>query len=257
MLIRISLIVAIIAGLAVGALNFVKIKEQITTLQTNLKTQTERADTAERDRDKNKRDLDKTTATLKQTQETLASTSAERDKAVKDSETAVKRATQLNEELTKAKTDLGDAQALVARYTAIGTPEQFLSLNKDLKAAQALVSEGQLVIKEKDKDIARVSNELDKYRLGPDRIVPLPAALQGKIIACDPKWNFVVLDVGEDQGMKEDAQLLVSRNGHFVARVKVTSVQKDRSIANIVPGPSKLGEPIEGDIVIPAYPKAS
>ena len=33
MLIRISLIVAIIAGLAVGALNFVYVKEKITTLQ--------------------------------------------------------------------------------------------------------------------------------------------------------------------------------------------------------------------------------
>ena len=38
MLIRISLIVAIVAGLAVGVLNFVKVKEKITTLQANLKT---------------------------------------------------------------------------------------------------------------------------------------------------------------------------------------------------------------------------
>lgn len=254
MLIRISLIVAIIAGLAVGALNFVKIKEQITTLQTNLKTQTERADTAERDRDKNKRDLDKTTATLKQTQDTLATTSAERDKAVTDREAAVKRATQLNEELTKTKSDLGDSQAELARYKGIGTVEQFLSLNNDLKGAQAAVAEGQLIIKEKDKAIARIQNELDKYKLGTDRPVYLPAALQGKILACDPKWNFVVLDVGEDQGMKEDGVLLVSRNGHLVARVKVTSVQKNRSIANILSGPSKLADPLEGDTVIPAYP---
>ena len=41
MLIRICLIVAIIAGLAVGGLNFVKVKEKITTLQANLETETE------------------------------------------------------------------------------------------------------------------------------------------------------------------------------------------------------------------------
>ena len=35
MLIRISLIVAIVVGLAVGVLNFVYVKEKITTLQTN------------------------------------------------------------------------------------------------------------------------------------------------------------------------------------------------------------------------------
>jgi hypothetical protein len=35
--------------------------------------------------------------------------------------------------------------------------------------------------------------------------------------------------------------------------VKVRSVQKDRSIANVVPGWG-LGEIIEGDQVIPAHP---
>ena len=41
MLMRISLIVAIIAGLAVGGLNFVKVKEKITTLQADLDRETE------------------------------------------------------------------------------------------------------------------------------------------------------------------------------------------------------------------------
>jgi hypothetical protein len=40
MLLRISLIIAIIAGLAVGILNFTQVKEKITTLQTNLKNET-------------------------------------------------------------------------------------------------------------------------------------------------------------------------------------------------------------------------
>ena len=46
MLIRISLIVAILAGLAVGALNFTQVKNKVVTLQTNLKnTQDELAST--------------------------------------------------------------------------------------------------------------------------------------------------------------------------------------------------------------------
>ena len=36
MLIRISLIVAIVAGLAIGALNFIVVRDKITTLQTDL-----------------------------------------------------------------------------------------------------------------------------------------------------------------------------------------------------------------------------
>jgi len=63
----------------------------------------------------------------------------------------------------------------------------------------------------------------------------------------------VVLDVGEDQGVISDGELLVSRQGKLVAKVVVRSVQKDRCIANLVPG-WKLGEVIEGDEVSPAHP---
>src|SRR5436305_1272988 len=48
MLVRISLIVAILAGLAIGVLNFTQVKEKITTLQKEKKEQTDRAVTAEK-----------------------------------------------------------------------------------------------------------------------------------------------------------------------------------------------------------------
>ena len=67
MLIRISLIVAIIAGLAVGVLNFLQVKEKITKLEADLKTETEAHQKFERQYTTTKKDLDKTTAELKQT----------------------------------------------------------------------------------------------------------------------------------------------------------------------------------------------
>ena len=66
----------------------------------------------------------------------------------------------------------------------------------------------------------------------------------------DPKWDFVVLDIGDDQGVSADGELLVSREGKLVAKVIVRSLEKDRCIANIIPG-WKLGEMIEGDEVTP------
>jgi hypothetical protein len=41
-----------------------------------------------------------------------------------------------------------------------------------------------------------------------------------------------------------------------VAKVIVRSIQKDRAIANVMPG-WKLGEVLEGDQVIPAHPASS
>jgi hypothetical protein len=100
--------------------------------------------------------------------------------------------------------------------------------------------------------IYSLSNELAKY-IGPDNIVRLPASLKGKIVVVDPKWDFVVLDIGDNQGVLDRGELLVSREGKLVAKVIVFSTEKDRCIANIVPG-WKLGEVIEGDVVQPAYP---
>jgi len=81
--------------------------------------------------------------------------------------------------------------------------------------------------------------------------VPLPVGLKGKVLVADPKWEFVVLNIGEKDGVLERGELLVSRNGRLVGRVKIQSVQKDRSIANIMNG-WNLSEVLEGDTVIPA-----
>jgi hypothetical protein len=77
--------------------------------------------------------------------------------------------------------------------------------------------------------------------------------LKGKIVVVDPKWDFVVLNIGDEQGAIQDGEMLVSREGKLVAKVVIRSVQKDRCIANVVPG-WKLGEMIEGDEVTPAHP---
>ena len=80
--------------------------------------------------------------------------------------------------------------------------------------------------------------------------VELPADLHGQVLVADPKWDFVVLNVGQNQGVLEDGIMLVNRNGRLVAKVQVRSVQSDRSIANVLPN-WKLGDVMEGDQVIP------
>ena len=92
MLIRISLIVAIIAGLAVGALNFLKVKEKITILQADLQRETEGRQKAEADLSKTRKELAATTAELKTTKATLETTTQERDTAVAEAEKRIKEA---------------------------------------------------------------------------------------------------------------------------------------------------------------------
>jgi len=158
--------------------------------------------------------------------------------------------------LAKSEKDLQDANIQLELYkSAFPTPQQAISVSKDMKALQDRVAVIEDEKKVLQRQLTRVQNELNVYK-DPNHPVELPADLVGKVLVADPKWDFVVLNVGEDQGAQEHGELLVNRNGKLVAKIKITSVQKDRSIANVMPG-WKLGEVLEGDQVIPAHPAQS
>jgi hypothetical protein len=253
MLIRISLIIAILAGLAVGTLNIVKVKEKITTLYSERDSERQQKEQAQSELAQTKKDLDKTTADLKITKQNLETTTGERDRAQADLAATTKRADKLTEDLKKTTTERDDARAELAAYEATGVkPEQIVSMRNSFKGLQddlAAVKDENKVLGNK---IRKLNNELAIYKT-PEYIVPLPPNLRGKVLVADPKWNFVVVNVGEDQGVLEHGELLVNRDGRLVAKVKIRSVQKDRAIANVLPG-WQLGDVMEGDQVIPAHP---
>ena len=91
MLIRISLIVAIIAGLAVGTLNFVKVKKIIETTRQERNEWHSKYDDTDRKLTKTTKDLKATTAALDQTKKDLDATKKERDTAVAANDTLKKQ----------------------------------------------------------------------------------------------------------------------------------------------------------------------
>jgi hypothetical protein len=253
MLIRISLILAIIAALAAGTLNILLVKDKITTLISQRDDERGKKQQALSDLSKAKTDLTKTQDTLKQTTQDLADAKSERDKAVVTATAQTKRADELSDKLAKTTQEREDAQTKLAAYVTTGiTAEQVGKLSRALKDSQeavAAITEENVVLQRAK---TRVEARLAKYE-GPDPTIRLRADLRGKILVVDPKWDFVVLNIGQDQGVLEDGELLVSREGKLVAKLIVRSVEKNRCIANVVPG-WKLGEVIEGDEVSPAHP---
>jgi cell shape-determining protein MreC len=253
MLIRISLILAIVAALAAGALSFTQVRGKITTLmQQRDDYHTQLTDTQGK-LAKTQKDLATTQKNLADTQQQLTDSQAAQKKAESVAAAQQKRADDLSDKLTKAAADRDKAQAELAAYTASGlTAKEVADLSRSLKSAQNAIeamTEEKLLL---TRTIERLHTELDKY-IGTNRVVTMRSDLRGKILVVDPKWDFVVLNVGDEQGVKDEGELLVSRDGKLVAKVIVRSIQKDRCIANIVPG-WKLGEVIEGDEVSPAHP---
>jgi hypothetical protein len=253
---KIFLVIAILGGLAAGGLNFAMIKDKIVGLQKNLADETAAKNTALADLSKTKKDLTASQAELKTTKDTLATTSQERDTAVQEAAAAVKKADSLTTQLKDTKKTLEDTASELAAFRATSfTPVQITGFGKEIKGLNAHITaveqENAIVMREKE----RLQNRLNVYEGEGTNIVYLDPSIRGKVTASDPKWNFVVLDVGSDQHALELGELLVNRNSKLVAKVVITSVQKDRCVANIVPG-WELGEVMEGDVVIPAHPKS-
>jgi hypothetical protein len=253
MLIRISLIVAIVIGVAGVVANFVYVKPQLVGLRDHDKEETKLHQEFEGKYNTTKKDLTKTTTELNQTKTTLEATTAAKDKAEADLLAQTKRAEKLNEDLTKTREDLTTAQQELQAYKVTGvTPKQIVGFTQEYKKVQDNLATVETENKLLTQKIKKLETELAVYR-DPNFFVTLPASLKGKVLVADPKWNFVVLNVGEDQGVLERGELLVNRNGKLVAKVVVRSVQKGQSIANVMPG-WELGEVMEGDLVIPAHP---
>ncbi len=256
MLLRISLIAAILFGLAVGGLNFTMVKDKITKIEGEREDQRTQKEAAQKDARETHQALNATNAVLKTTLEVLKTTTEEKERAVAELADKTKKLEVTTTERDKARKERDDAQAELASYRATDLkPEQIIAINKQYKDLQKSLDGAMQENLLLGRKIVALTNELAIYKT-PDYQVPLPPNLRGKVLVTDPKWNFVIISVGQDQGVLEHGELLVNRNGKLVAKVKVRSVQKDRSVANVMPG-WQLGEVMEGDQVIPAHPASS
>ena len=75
--------------------------------------------------------------------------------------------------------------------------------------------------------------------------------LEGRILAVNPAWNFVVLSVGDKQGVSNNAEMLIKRSGQYLGKVRITSVEPSTSIADIVANTLPEGVAVQpGDSVI-------
>jgi hypothetical protein len=257
MALRICLILAILAGIGVIVVSHMQLRPQIQTIIQDRDTNKENWDKETKRANKLNKDLGDTKTKLTATEKTLSQTQTELTSTKSSLEDEKKRAKGLQDNLEKTKADLLASDQELSAWKALGIAVEgvrgLIDSEKKLRAeSQVLVAENKIM----GKKLVETLAELDRYRIGnPDNDLPLPATVRGKVVAVDPKWSFVVLDVGADQGVKERGVLLVSRNSKLVAKVRVTSVQASRSVANIVPG-WKIGELLEGDLVVPSDPLA-
>jgi hypothetical protein len=249
MLLKISLGLAILVGLA--TLYFtIPVSDKITGLKDSLaasetaktEAQTAQAKAVEESK-KLKTTLEATTKDLAEKTNRLAFAEA----GLKEQQ---KRADRASAELVTTTQERNEARQELNKWTALGlAPEK---IRDELDAKKRLETERVAIETEKkllSQNLVRATAKLRQYE--PDEAeVVLPLGTKGKVAAVDPKFDFVVLDIGANQGLLENAKMLVmNRDGKLVAKVKITKVEPNRAIANIMPE-WKQDDVNEGDLVV-------
>jgi len=250
MLLRISLGIAILAGLAALYFTQFNVKPKIDELTTNLQTAENEKNTAQEDARQSKAAETKAKAELDTAKKGLEEATAELDNTKAKLSEQQTRGNQLQTELTKVTGDRNEAQQELSAWRATGVnPDQIRALRTEAtklsEERDAIAGENKILLREK----GRLEARLSKYEGDEEKDPPMPPGLKGKVLAVDPKYEFVVLDVGGNQGAVERGKLLVSREGKLVGAVRITRVEPDRSIANIIPE-MKQADLMEGDLVL-------
>lgn len=252
MLLRILLILAILAGVGVVVVSHFQLRPHIQGIIDEREKNAKDRDAEKAAKVKVQGELKATQTRLSNTEKELGNTRTQLANTKIQVENEQKRANELKQTLDKTKEDLRSAQQELSAWKLLGIPVEQVSAiiasEKKLHAdIEAMEQEKKILLTEID----RQRKLIEQYTVGrPEIEFPLPTT--AKVLAVDPKWEFIVLNVGTRQNVTNNCVGLVSHNGKLVAKVRVTSVEPNQSIANVMPGWS-LGEIMEGDVVLPPF----
>jgi hypothetical protein len=248
MLLKISLVLAILVGAA--TLFFTgNVKTKIDELNTNLTSAQQAQKAAEDARTKATQEARKSKEAFETASKELNMATNLLSDVSKNLAIQQKRADKASSDLVNMTEERNTARQELNQWTALGIPidqvRQQLDQNKRLTSERtALVAENKTF----SRKVTELSGRLRRYEGEPSE-PPLPAGTKGKVVAVDPKYDFVVIDIGANQGLVPDASMLVNRDGRLVAKVKITRVEPNRAIANIMPE-WKQEDILEGDQVV-------
>lgn len=165
---------------------------------------------------------------------------------------------QAKDELAKTTLELDAAKKLAQNTPAPGAATPALDeINTKLKEAETKVGELEQVnktLQEKNTDTENKLAALQKAENSRQSSL-MRKGLTGQVLAVNRSYNFVVLSIGDKQGVVMNGEMVIKRGSTQVARVKVTSVEPTTSIADVVPGSTLRDSFVQpGDEVI--YPGA-
>jgi len=209
-------------------------------------------------------DLKKATASLKTATDNLKAATDDKNQATaqlasaqSDLEAAKKQVTDLTTEKTNLSGQVtqltADKEDLQKKYDDLSKTQPGPATGGDTAQLQAQVQELQTMNAQLQKTAdAAQAEAADLKKKDQDRLAhSLRKGVEGRVLAVNPAWNFVILSLGDKSGLSSNTELLVKRGTQLVGKVRVTSVDPSTSVADIVSNNATQGATISpGDHVI-------
>lgn len=183
-------------------------------------------------------DLTSTKGTLKSTEETLTEQKAKNqeltlhaDKLSKDLETTKSDLESTN---SKLKLTAEQLQAYQDGLKGKKPDELFQEINDLSEKVKVAEGEQKMLAAARDKTEA----ELKKLRDQMEMIKPggtKSMSLSGRILAVNPTWNFVILDLGKNDQVVEGLTMVVYRGEKMIGKIKTVTVDAQTAVADVLP----------------------
>ena len=175
--------------------------------------------------------------------DTLSTQVQTSSKAASDAQAAIDAGKKQVDDLSKQLEDSNkQVQTLTAQIASMPTTSGS-NASQSSAADQAKIAELSTKIKE-DEEITKkltqqkadIQSKLDDYVKARNTLAGQAGAraLSGEVLAVQPSWNFVIVSLGDRQGVTMNAPLVVRRGPTLVAKLRVTSVEPATSVADIV-----------------------
>ena len=196
--------------------------EQLLTAQGELKKSKEEATQLGSEKDKLSAEAGETLVELEKAKEALIAAQKQAKELESDGQAKDAKIGELETKLAGAEPQAPPPEAAGDDVDMAGNNARLLELETvNQQLTDQNVSLSAQVAELKRKDGARQNSQMRQ-------------GLSGTILAVNQAWNFVVLSLGDRQGVVSNAEMLVQRDGQYLGKIRVTSVEPSTSIADIL-----------------------
>jgi len=246
--------VLLIASLVFGFLN----SSKVDSLRSDLRAMISAREISERARVESEKNLKTRESALSAAEGKAVAAEAKVHAAETELSKAQEEKAQIESRLQASEAQVVDLQKRVAEATiSQGAGGSAAASSDELKSVLEATKK-QLETAEQEKAIFA-----DKLKAAESRLTAIEeekkrrdsglktVGIRGTVLAVNQSYNFVVLNLGDRQGVVLNSEMLVMRRGTFIGKIRISSVEPTTSIGDIITSSLARGVQVQlGDTVI-------